>query len=445
MPDQATARRRPSHVLLRESDAAPLPAEPGGVLEVHYVLRDDGDLAVVDADGPHTGYVVSVTDLRSVEPSPDGELVIAVRAAGTAGASAYRALVGPPGHRHQAGVTVLPSEVDVFDRLRGIFESDRLRDTCVLIVGCGSGGSFVVRELVRSGVGRFVLVDHDRMEVANVCRHELGLADLGRLKTNAMRDYILERNPGATVDTHAFRLDGASFEEFLTIVRSVTPDLIICGTDNRESRLLVNRASILTGTPTIYGGVRRRAYAGQVLRVIPGLTPCYQCFIHGLPELARDTEVSSEEAARRVAYSDRPVTPEPGLSTDIAPVALFMAKLALVELTEGRGSPVFDSLREDLVAPWYFWLNRREAGTEYEGWPPLHDQVGGPAVLRWIGQWLARDPQCAACGTPAVTVSEEEVALFSDADGPTDAGSGSGGGVTVLAGPGVGPSGARSP
>ena len=84
--------------------------------------------------------------------------------------------------------------------------------------------------------------------------------------------------------------------------------------------------------------------------MIPGLTPCYQCFIKGVPDVASDVEVSSVSDAQRIAYSDRIVTPEPGLSTDIVPVALFMAKLALIELTE-PGTPAF-YFRQDLIAPW---------------------------------------------------------------------------------------------
>jgi molybdopterin/thiamine biosynthesis adenylyltransferase len=314
-------------------------------------------------------------------------------------------------------VTVRPPRADVFDRLRGVFESEILRDKCVLFVGCGSGGSFVLRELVRSGIGRFVLIDHDRLEIANVCRHELGLGDLGRLKVNALRDYVLDRNPQATVVTDAFRLDGATFDRLLALIESSAPDLIICGTDNRESRLLVNRASLLSEVVALYGGVRRRAYAGQVLRVIPHVTPCYQCFIHGVPEVALDTEISSDADAQRVAYTDRPVIPEPGLSTDIAPVALMMAKLALNELTEPKSSSAFTSLRQDLVAPWFFWLNRRESGTPFEEWPPLHDRMSGPGVLRWIGQYLGRDPHCPSCGALDVSVTADDLAEFAEDQG----------------------------
>jgi molybdopterin/thiamine biosynthesis adenylyltransferase len=415
--DGASRETGPRHVLVRAAQAGRLRGEG----RVAFELRDDGDLAVIGVDGGRSAPVVTAAVEpeevpRSVEP--EAELVLFVPPdGGRPGAPApIAAFAGRAEARRRIGVTVEPAHADVFDRLRGLFESDALREKCIVLVGCGSGGSIVLRELVRSGVGKFVLVDHDRLELANVCRHELGLADIGRLKVNALRDYVLDRNPQANVTAEAFKLDGGTFDRLHDLVRSAAPDLIVCGTDNRESRLLINRAALLTDTVALYGGVRRRAYAGQVLRVIPGLTPCYQCFIKGLPDVVLDAEISSQRDADRVAYSDRPVTPEPGLSTDIAPVALMMAKLALVELTYGHESSIFESQRQDLAAPWFFWLNRREADTPFADWPPLHDRMDGPGVLRWIGQFLDRDPRCSACGSGLddVAVTADEIARFSE-------------------------------
>lgn len=383
-----------------------------GPRQVPYRRVDDGDLAVIDDRGD--GHAVAVTSDGAAAPAPDAagpDLLLRISPAGD-GMPAVAAYRRSNDDWSPIGSTVLAREPDVFDRVRGVFESDLLREKCVLVLGVGSGGSFVVRELVRAGVGRFLLIDHDRLDESNVSRHELGLSDVGRLKVNAMRDYIHDRNPSAIVDCHSFRLDGTTQQEFLDLCGAADPDVLICGTDNRESRLLMNRAGLMCDLVALYGGVRRRAYAGQVLRVIPHLTPCYQCFVQGLPDVVTDVEISSESDAERIAYTDRPVEPEPGLASDIAPVALFIAKLALVELMTGHESPAFDSLREDLVAPWFFWLNRREPGTEFEHWPPLGDGQTGVAALRWLGQYLERNEECPACGTPQRAANEDEVAAF---------------------------------
>ncbi|GLZ40784.1 ThiF family adenylyltransferase [Actinokineospora sp. NBRC 105648] len=298
-------------------------------------------------------------------------------------------------------VTVIPEHADVFDRVRGVFETDILRDRAVAVLGLGSGGSVVVRELARSGVGRFLLVDHDRLEVGNVCRHECGLADVGRLKTNAVRELILDRNPDAEVTTLDLRISSETVDELTAAIKAAGVDVVVCATDNRESRLLVNRLCVLAGLPALFAGVFRRAYGGQVLRYLPGLTPCYQCFVSAVPAMANDREIASAEQAHRIAYSDRPVAVEPGLAADIAPIALMMAKLTTQELLAGTATTLA-SLNEDLVAPLYLWLNRREAETDYAALPPMATGVDTMSVLRWYGIDLPRDIHCPACGTPAV-------------------------------------------
>jgi molybdopterin/thiamine biosynthesis adenylyltransferase len=295
----------------------------------------------------------------------------------------------------EAEVQVLVRDIDLFHRVRGVFETDVLSTRRVAIVGCGSGGSFIARELAKAGVGEFLLIDHDRMEPGNVCRHECGLSEVGRKKVFAIRDLILDRNPTAVVETLAVHLDGSTVQQIQDAIGGA--DLVVGATDNRESRLLLNRACIANDQPLLFGAVFRRAYGGQVLRVLPRMTPCYQCFLNVLPQMSNDQEVASAEDAAAIAYSDRPVAIEPGLSSDVLPVALMMVKIAIVLLLEGEKTTLAP-LREDLVAPLYLWLNRREPGTDYAKLPPLEHRVDDMTILRWYGVLLPRDPDCAACG-----------------------------------------------
>lgn len=292
-------------------------------------------------------------------------------------------------------VFVQPVAADIFDRVRGVFETNILFQKHVAIVGLGSGGSFIARELCKSGVGQFTLIDHDRIEVGNVCRHECGLSQLGRLKVHAMKEWILDRNPSATVHTHALKVGSQSMRTLMDILQSV--DVLICATDNRESRLLINRIGIEHELTILFGAVFRRAYGGQVLRVIPKLSPCYQCFIHTLPTAIDDQEISSEASAAGIAYSDRPVAIEPGLSSDIVPIALQVVKIAMVELLRGSESTL-RSLEADLVSPLHIWINRREAGTDYAQLHPLENNISEMSIMRWYGVLLPRNPNCAVCG-----------------------------------------------
>ena len=83
-------------------------------------------------------------------------------------------------------------KLDVFSRNTGILESDIMLTKGAVFIGCGSVGSLFALELARAGVGRFMLVDSDILGYHNICRHQCGIFDVGRYKTDAMRDRILQ-------------------------------------------------------------------------------------------------------------------------------------------------------------------------------------------------------------------------------------------------------------
>jgi molybdopterin/thiamine biosynthesis adenylyltransferase len=383
--------------------------EPQDLLSLPFRLVDGGTVAILDPAGEPLRRVVSAR-----LPASD-QALLAEASLAIDGDTASLAL-GDDRPPVLFQVTLVPWGVELFDRNAGVFESDALAGKRVVIVGLGSGGSAVLRELVRAGVGWFLLVDFDRLTPGNVCRHELSLRDVGRLKVDALADYVTERNPTATVETLPERLGPETARPFVELIAEVAPDVIICGTDNRESRLIVNRAAVETDTYCLFGAVRRRAYAGEVLQLLPGVTPCYQCFVMRLPmEWQAPTGVEADDGAHTTlpAYADRPVPAEPGLSMDIAPVSLMLAKLALVRMLKDAGSDRFDALAEDLAAPRLIWIGRREPGTIYEQWPPLADSIGdGPRVQQWLGLWLDRDPECPACGLESPSVPEEDLDFF---------------------------------
>lgn len=280
-------------------------------------------------------------------------------------------------------------------RRKGLLETSLLRDRSVLCFGLGTGGAHAAIELAKSGVGSFTLVDPDRLSVGNVVRHPGGISQVGRLKVKVVRDLILEKNPEAKVAVHPFAIDAQVLDVLRPLVREA--NVVICGTDNRPSKLLINQLCIEANTVAVYGGAFRRAYGGQVLRVRPRQSPCHQCFIDAMPDEAADVEISSVAEAEAVAYSDRPVAVEPGLSLDVVPIANFLTKLALLELLVGKPSTL-DSLKRDFDAPWYLWLNRPEPGTPYAAWPPLSESSDEMTINRWYGIYFDRDLACPACG-----------------------------------------------
>jgi len=381
--------------------------------QVPFHRWDDGDVHTQCPAGSTLGNVVGSVvvlddrDARKVESLGNADdqvrILVSKASSGDAAGVALEAdgrtwrVIGfvREGDRWQEQqVAVMPLREELYSRTRGLLETDALADVRFLVGGLGSVGSKVSLELASLGSAQDV-VDHDRIEVANLVRHVASLGDVGRLKTKVMADAIRGKNPYADVETHEFEITWDTAEQLRALVRRM--DLGICALDNHEGRLIWNKVCVDEGKPYLMAGAFHRAYGGQILFVRPGQTLCYQCFVMGSPKIAHDREIASPQAAARYRYSDHPVEPAPGLSNDIAPINQMIVKLAIQYLLKGR-SAALRSLDEDLAAPWWIWLNRREPGTDYENLPPLGSDDDGPRILCWYP--LARDPEanCPCCG-----------------------------------------------
>jgi len=298
---------------------------------------------------------------------------------------------------NEINVIIPPAKDDICSRVKGIYETKVLANKTVLIIGLGSGGSPIALELAKQGVQNFILVDYDKLETANISRHICGMNDLGRFKTKAVSDMLKTKNPYVNITTYELNIIEASKEAKESLFHN--SDLVICGTDNRESKMVINRLCIEYDRVCIYGGAFRRAYGGQVLKVTPHQTLCYQCFINQLPNLAEDYEISNLEQAHSIAYSDIPlVSIEPGLSTDIAPISTFITKLAILELLK-NDEHTMENLYEDLSEALYIWFNRREDGTDWRDvLLPMEDNIGSMSILRWYGISTKKNEHCSVCG-----------------------------------------------
>lgn len=243
-------------------------------------------------------------------------------------------------------------ETDVFSRLRGIFDTRVLAAKTVSVVGVGSGGSIGAMELAKAGVGNFILVDFDRLRAHNVARHVCGLADVGRFKTRAVRDAILQHNPQAAVACYEADVtrDGGLLERIVA-----NADLVFVATDNELSRYLINEACLAAGTPAVYGGAYERAFAGEIIRVIPGGSGgCYACVRQGLANTMRS--ISSQQVFDYT--EDTELEAEPGLGLDVAFLALIHAKMALLTLLRGTQSTLGDIGHEMII--WTNWARPQD-------------------------------------------------------------------------------------
>ena len=309
----------------------------------------------------------------------------------------------------EARVQIVPVRSEIFSRFGGLIETNVISRKKVFVPGLGSGGSYVTSEATKSGVTDFIIMDHDRVEVGNVMRHVARLSDVGRFKTKVLAELIREKNPYANVRTLEKKVSWDNIEEVREFINQAA--VVLCCTDNKPSKLILNRLCVEENTPLIIAGAFRRAYGGQVLRIKPGESMCYQCFLMMLPEQANDEEISSREHAQELAYTDRPVDIEPGLSNDIAPISTMVVKLLIQELLKDSNTTL-RSLDEDLVAPMYLWLNRRDADTQFANIEPLEYNINTFTILRWYGIDVKRHPGCPVCGNFEKHMAEQiETAL----------------------------------
>jgi molybdopterin-synthase adenylyltransferase len=259
----------------------------------------------------------------------------------------------------------------------------------------GSGGSQIALELAKAGIGEFTLVDFDRIDLSNVARHVAGVNDLGRLKTNVMREAILQKNPAAKITLLNHDVD-AHLPEISQALNGV--DVLIAATDNNRSRFNLNALALEKRIPMLVGRATTRAAGGDVLRVRPYKGPCYAC-LFGAGLLGQEERSSMRQLRPQTpAYvpdADVQATIQVGLASDIAPIANMVVKLALVELSRGLESGL-KSLEIDLAADFYLWGNRRE--DIFAKWQPLGYGFQQNTILRWYGVRVNRNPNCPACG-----------------------------------------------
>lgn len=155
----------------------------------------------------------------------------------------------------------------------------RLRDSHVLVCGCGALGSVIANSLVRAGVGRLRIVDRDFLEMNNLQRQVLyDESDVrsGLPKAIVAKEKLERINSDVQIEAIVTDIDYTNVESLMEGV-----DVVLDGTDNFETRFLINDAAIKNGIPWIYGGCI--GAEGQTMTILPGETPCLRCLLQEMP------------------------------------------------------------------------------------------------------------------------------------------------------------------
>ena len=222
-----------------------------------------------------------------------------------------------------------------------------LKQARVLVIGAGGLGSPALLYLAAGGVGTIGVIDDDIVENSNLQRQVIHrAADIGRPKVESAADAMVAQNPAVVVRPYRRRLTPDIAEALFADY-----DLVLDGTDNFETRYLVNTAAHATGLPLISGAMSQWEGQLSVFDTAKG-TPCYQCIFPEAP--APGLAPSCAEAGV--------LGPLPGV------LGAMMAAEAIKVLT-GAGTP----LRGEML---------------------IHDALYGET--RKIA--LARRPDCPICG-----------------------------------------------
>jgi adenylyltransferase/sulfurtransferase len=155
----------------------------------------------------------------------------------------------------------------------------RIRESRVLVVGCGALGTVLAETMTRAGAGAVTIVDRDYVEATNLQRQSLfeeedvarGLPKAVAAERKLRRINSEVRVTGIVADLDADTAPALVHEA----------DLVLDGTDNFETRFLVNDLCVQAGIPWVYGACV--SSYGLALLVRPKITPCLRCVLEEMP------------------------------------------------------------------------------------------------------------------------------------------------------------------
>ena len=151
----------------------------------------------------------------------------------------------------------------------------RLKVARVAVIGAGGIGAAAIPALAGAGVGHLTIIDGDCVDLSNLQRQPLyATADVGRLKAELATEFVAARNPHVAVRSDPVRIDADNARDMLA-----GHDLIIDGTDNFMTRLIVSDAAVALSIPLFSAAAQQ--FQGQVglFRGHDRGQPCYRCFV----------------------------------------------------------------------------------------------------------------------------------------------------------------------
>ncbi len=188
-------------------------------------------------------------------------------------------------------------------------------------------GSPAALYLAAAGIGTLGISDNDKVEFSNLNRQVLhNSQSVGQLKVESAATHIHKLNPGTKIVQIANFLTGQNVNQLIS-----DWDLIVDGTDNFETKFILNDACLSSGRPLIHAGLS--GWKGQVLTILPG-GPCLRCMMPKAPET-----------------KDVPTCVEAGILGSIAGIVGSIQATEAIKVLLNQGNPLagrflsFDGLK----------------------------------------------------------------------------------------------------
>jgi molybdopterin/thiamine biosynthesis adenylyltransferase len=254
----------------------------------------------------------------------------------------------------------------------------------VAIIGLGSGGSLIALHLAKSGVGNLTLIDGDVIMDHNIVRHICSLKDVGRYKTLAVKDYILDRVPIINITTieKPFSRENKNIEDFFDLLLSKA-DLIVSATGDNIMNESINEFGYRRNIPIIFAGAFEKITGGIMIRIDPRKKSiCYRCIYkkYGDDTIFQKPQIIDKNYIKNYGRDIKDMLTQPGLGIDIDLITLPTVKFILSTLLEEKDMD--GSFKSDI----YYWFNKN-----------LPDHKVETFVLYQEDRILERIPNCQIC------------------------------------------------
>lgn len=176
------------------------------------------------------------------------------------------------------------SRLMALKRMGVVSDYEKIRTYAVAIVGVGGVGSVTAEMLTRCGIGKLLLFDYDKVELANMNRLFFQPYQAGMSKVQAAEHTLRSINPDVLFEVHNYNITTMEhFEHFMNRISNggleegQPVDLVLSCVDNFEARMAINTACNELGQTWMESGVSENAVSGHIQLMVPGESACFAC------------------------------------------------------------------------------------------------------------------------------------------------------------------------